>query len=269
MTALRPGAEVPENLQADFLPALLGVEAEVPAQPEALQMSSTFLPVRPSASLEEKQPMSLQLGAVLMASGAARRFGENKLLHPVEGVPMIERAMGALPPEMFAKAAVVSSYPEILRLAESKGYTAIHNPNPEQGQSVSVRLGTQVLADMDGILFAVCDQPWLQRSSVERLLSAFSAEPDGIWALSWAGRKGNPVIFPKALFPELLAITGDRGGGAVIRAHPQLLRLTKASGPEELLDIDAPADMSLRRSRDSVPGNPARGDESPLDTPRQ
>lgn len=220
-------------------------EALPPEKPSAFlsAMSSTFLPMRPSASLEEKQQKSLQLGAVLMASGAARRFGKNKLLYPVEGVPMIERAMGALPPELFAKAAVVSSYPEILRLTESKGYTAIHNPNPEQGQSVSVRLGTQALADMDGILFAVCDQPWLRRSSVERLMEAFSAEPDCIWALSWAGRKGNPVVFPKALFPELLAITGDRGGGAVIKVHPQLLRLTEAAGPEELSDVDAPTDL--------------------------
>ena len=200
--------------------------------------------------------MSLRLGAVLMASGSARRFGENKLLHPVEGVPMIERALGPLPPELFAKAAVVSAYPEILRLAGEKGYIPIHNPSPEQGQSVSVRLGAQALADMDGILFAVCDQPWLKRSSVERLLSAFSAEPDCIWALSWAGRKGTPVIFPKALFPELLAVTGDRGGGVVIKAHPQLLRLSEASGPEELLDVDSPADLGLRQLGGSAP-NPA------------
>lgn len=52
----------------------------------------------------------MKLGAVLMASGRARRFGENKLLHPVDGVPMMERAMNALPPELFTKAAVVSPY---------------------------------------------------------------------------------------------------------------------------------------------------------------
>lgn len=186
---------------------------------------------------------AVQLGAVLMASGSARRFGENKLLHPVEGIPMIERAMGILPPEMFSKAVVVSSYPEILRLAGRKGYTVIENPDPEQGQSVSVRLGTQALMDMDGILYAVCDQPWLRRGSVERLIEEFSAAPDMIWALSWAGRKGNPVLFPKKLFPELLAVNGDRGGGTVIRAHPGLLRLTEAGGPEELLDIDSPTDL--------------------------
>ena len=44
----------------------------------------------------------MKIGAVLMASGAGRRFGSNKLLYPVEGVPMIERVMAAVPAELFA-----------------------------------------------------------------------------------------------------------------------------------------------------------------------
>lgn len=189
----------------------------------------------------------MKLGAVLMASGRARRFGENKLLHPVDSVPMIERAMNALPPELFAKAAVVSGCQPILRMAGERGYWAVENLAPEQGQSLTVRLGTSALEDMDGLLFAVCDQPWLRRESVGRLLTAFVCEPDKICALAWNGRKGNPVIFPQALFPELLAVTGDRGGGTVIKNHPQLLRLVDAGSPEELLDIDSPADLNLKK----------------------
>lgn len=185
----------------------------------------------------------MRLGAVLMASGTARRFGKNKLLHPIDGVPMIQRAMDALPPELFCRTAVVSSYPNILRLAQARGYLAIPNPDPEQGQSLSVRLGTSALEDMDSLLFAVCDQPWLRRESVERLINLSFAKPDKIWALSWAGRKGNPVIFPRTLFPELLAVTGDRGGGAVIKAHPELLYLVDAGSPKELADIDSPMDL--------------------------
>lgn len=191
----------------------------------------------------------MRLGAVLMASGTARRFGENKLLHPVDGAPMIQRAMDALPPELFYKAAVVTSYPEIIRLAQGRGYLAIPNPDPEQGQSLSVRLGTKALEDMDGLLFAVCDQPWLRQESVRQLIDAFSAEPEKIWALSWAGRKGNPVIFPKMVFPELLAVTGDRGGGVVIKAHPELLCLADAGSPRELSDIDSPMDLDFQKER--------------------
>lgn len=180
----------------------------------------------------------MRLGAVLMASGAGRRFGGNKLLHPVDGVPMIERAMTAVPAELLDRACVVSCYPDILTLAGERGYVPVPNPDAAQGQSASVRLGLAALTDMDGVLFCVCDQPWLRRDSVERLLADFAAHPDCICALSWRGERGSPAVFPRELFPELLALTGDRGGGGVIRANQERLRLVEASASMELQDVD-------------------------------
>lgn len=183
----------------------------------------------------------MRVGAVLMASGAAVRFGGNKLLHRVEGLPMICRAFQALPARLFYRAAVVSACPEILSLAAEHGYLPVPNPDAAQGQSASVRLGLAALGKVDGALFAVCDQPWLERGSVLRLLDAFARHPDRICALSWQGRRGNPVLFPPDLFPALLALTGDRGGGAVIRA--ERLLLVEAGSPRELRDVDAPEDL--------------------------
>ena len=185
----------------------------------------------------------MKLGAVLMASGAGRRFGGNKLLHPVDGVPMVERAFAAVPAELFDRAYVVSCYPEILTLAGERGYLPVPNPDADQGQSASVRLGLSRLTDLDGVMFCVCDQPWLRRDSVERLLADFAAHPDCICALSWRGERGSPVIFPPDLFPELLALAGDRGGGAVIRARQDRLRLVEACSPDELQDMDTPFDL--------------------------
>lgn len=174
----------------------------------------------------------------MMAAGAAVRFGSNKLLYPVDGVPMIERAFAAVSPELFARACVVSCYPEILARAEANGFQPVFNPCPEEGQSVSVRLGLSELTDMDGVLFSVCDQPWLRRGSVERLLADFTAHPHCICALSWRGVRGSPAVFPRDLFPALLALTGDRGGGGIIRENGERLRLVEASSPMELQDVD-------------------------------
>ena len=182
----------------------------------------------------------MKLGAVLMAAGFGRRFGGNKLLHPVDGVPMIERAMAAVPAELFSRACVVSRYPDILALAGERGYVPIPNPDAAQGQSASVRLGLAALADMDGVLFCVCDQPYLRRNSVERLLADFAAHPNCICALSWRGERGSPAMFPRELFPELLALTEDQGGGGVIRTHQDRLRLVEASASMELQDVDTP-----------------------------
>ena len=185
----------------------------------------------------------MKIGAVLMASGAAHRFGSNKLLHEVDGVPMIQRTMQAVPARLFDRAGVASSYPEILSLAEQSGYLPIPNPSAAEGQSASIRLGLSALKDMDGVLFAVCDQPWLKQESVIRLRMDFSEHPGCICALGWQGRRGNPVIFPKAFFPDLLSLSGDQRGAALIRSHKELLRMVEVASASELRDVDAPENL--------------------------
>lgn len=186
----------------------------------------------------------MRVGAVLMASGFSVRFGSNKLLQQVDGASMIERTMASIPPQLFDRAAVVSPYPEILSLAEKRGYLPVPNPDAAQGQSASLRLGLARLTDMDGVLFAVCDQPWLEGESVLRLINCFREAPSRICALSWQGMRGNPAVFPARLFSELLALTGERGGGVVIRAHPDLLRLVEVRRAAELRDVDTPAGLN-------------------------
>lgn len=184
--------------------------------------------------------MSAPVSAVLLASGLSRRYGSNKLLELVDGLPLYRRAFAALPAPLFHRAAVVSCYDEILLAAEEAGYLPVLNPAPEEGQSLSLRLGLEAVAEGAAVLFSVCDQPRLTRESVQALLSAYQAHPGSITALSHRGRRGNPVIFPALYFPELMALTGDTGGSPILRAHPEALRLVEAVSPEELEDMDVP-----------------------------
>ena len=187
--------------------------------------------------------MEIKVALVLMASGAGRRFGANKLLQTVDGLPLVRRVMAACPPELFTPPLVVSRYPEILSLAAQAGYHAFENPFADLGQSRSVTLGLAAVEDLDGALFAVCDQPWLTTESIKRLLNSFQESPDCICALSWGGKRGNPALFPREFYPELFALTGDAGGGAVIRAHPDRLILVEAADPRELRDVDTLNDL--------------------------
>ena len=102
------------------------------------------------------------LGCVLMASGFGSRFGSNKLLAEAGGVPLVRRALELYRGLPFARRAIVSQYDEILILGERMGYEPIPNREAAQGISASVRLGTAALSAMDGLLFGVCDQPWLR-----------------------------------------------------------------------------------------------------------
>lgn len=108
---------------------------------------------------------------------------------------------------------------------------------PAIGASHTIALGLTQLRDLDGVMFLVCDQPLLRRESVAALAGLWRRSPEKIAALGHNGARGNPCVFPAPLYPELLKLTGDHGGSAVIRQHPELLMLLEV--PErELCDVD-------------------------------
>ncbi|MGN8896930.1 nucleotidyltransferase family protein [Flavonifractor sp. HCP28S3_F3] len=185
----------------------------------------------------------MRVGGVLLASGQGRRFGSNKLLAEVEGIPLYRRAMDTLAGAGLHRLAVCSPYPEILAAGENSGFLPLRNEHAAEGISASVRLGLSAMEDLDGVLFAVCDQPYLTTESIINLINSFQELKTAICALSWQGQRGNPVIFPRDLFGELAALTGDVGGGAVIRRHPDRLLLVEAFSTWELSDVDKPEDL--------------------------
>ena len=187
----------------------------------------------------------MKIGGVLLASGSGRRFGSNKLLAAVDGAALYRRAMETLAGAGLDRLAVCSPYPEILAAGMALGFLPLCNHQASQGISSSIRLGLCHMEDMDGVLFSVCDQPYLTTKSIIRLLHSFRQSKSAICALSWRGQRGNPAVFPKAYFGELAALTGDIGGGAVIARHPDRLILVEAASPDELSDVDWPEDLNM------------------------
>lgn len=186
-------------------------------------------------------------GCVVLAAGSARRFGGNKLAATVEGAALIRRALSAVPAERFSRVAVVTQYPEILALARDFSFTPVLNDTPEAGVSRSIALGLAAIGDCPGALFLVADQPLLRRESVDALVTLWQGKPEGIAALGHGGVRGNPCLFPSRLFPELLALQGDRGGSAVIRRHEGLLSLLEVDA-RELRDADTPEALAAIRA---------------------
>ncbi len=187
------------------------------------------------------------LGCVLMAAGNAARFGKNKLLQPLNGKPIIAYGMDALQASGLSPVMVVTQYQPVADLAIERGFLTVFNPDPKQGVSSSIRLGLGALLtacpNLSGCMFCVGDQPYLNAQSITILADAWKKGPQHILALAYHGKRGNPAIFPRIYFPELLSLQGDTGGSAVIRAHEEALRLIEVSQEQELLDIDSPADF--------------------------
>ena len=181
----------------------------------------------------------MKIGCVVMAAGNARRFGENKLAAQLRGRSLILRALEAVPTEAIDSAVVVTQYPEIMRLAGEFHFAAVYNEHPDYGISHTIELGLTGLRDCDGVMFLVSDQPLLRRKSVAALARLWKSHPDSIAALSHGGVRGNPCVFPARFYPELLELTEDRGGNAVIRRHEEDLVLLEVDA-RELTDVDTP-----------------------------
>lgn len=183
----------------------------------------------------------MNTGLIILAAGNSVRFGGKKLLHRIGDRKMYEYALDTALRTGF-DTAVVTQYNEIAEAASKRGFTAIINCFPEHGISYSVRLGTEHFKNKDALIFAVCDQPYLKPETIQRLADEFERSQLTIARLTDGTHPGNPVIFDKRYIKELLSLSGDTGGKAVIKAHPDEVLYILANSIE-LTDIDTNNDI--------------------------
>ncbi len=181
--------------------------------------------------------MEYKIGCLVMAAGNAKRFEDNKLAAELDGKPLIQRALEAVPGELFHRVTVVTQYAQIERLAACFGFQTVHNLHPDWGISHTIFLGTRAMQDCDAIIYLVSDQPLLNRDSVASVVEGWMRAPEYIFGAAHQGKRGNPCIFPRRFFPELMALKEDNGGNQVIRRHMEDLRLVEIP-KQELTDVD-------------------------------
>ena len=184
----------------------------------------------------------MKIGCVIMASGMARRFGSNKLLHDFHGEPMMVRILRSTGATSMAHRLVVTRHPKVKDICQAENTPCLLHDLPLR--SDTVRLGVEKLLeiepDLDAIMFAASDQPCLTAASIQNLCDAFSEDPGFIYRLCWNDTMGNPVIFPRSTFEALLNLPEGKGGGAILKAHPELVRTVAALDEKELIDCDTP-----------------------------
>lgn len=186
------------------------------------------------------------INLILLAAGRSSRFGENKLLYEVEGIPLYRRMVNtAVELKRESKRPiqiiVVTAYEEIEEdLAGDLQMTLVHNGNQEAGISHSIKLGIEAAKARKGdcLMFSVCDQPYLRTVDLLKLTEGFVKSGKGIGVLSFGGILGNPVIFNERYKAELLALTGDRGGKQIVTCHEKDVYCCEVEHSLVLKDLD-------------------------------
>lgn len=188
------------------------------------------------------------LQAVVMASGFAKRMGENKLLLPLQGKPVVSYLLRTLQTLPFEKVFVVSSHPQVLQLARNYNHTPVVNTAPQKGQSHSIVLGVQSCSSNADYMFFVADQPFLKPDTITALLTNFWQDPAKIVFPTLNGEKCNPTIFPNRFKKDLLSLSGDSGGKAILQKYPHLINTVAINSPSCFFDIDTPEDYEAARN---------------------
>ena len=185
-----------------------------------------------------------QIGCVIMASGLGKRFGGNKLMADFHGAPLIQRALDATV-GLFTHRVVVTRHESVAALCREKNVTVVLHDLPHR--SDTVRLGLEALPDLDACMFLPGDQPLLRRETVAMLLENWKENPDRIVRPAYEDSEGSPVLFPAWAFPELKNLPEGKGGGVVIKNHPQAVYRVSVANPFELADADTRSTLELLR----------------------
>lgn len=183
---------------------------------------------------------------IVMAAGLSRRFGSNKLMADFRGSPLASRIFEAIRSAGCASGTVtvVWNDPDIAVLAETFGFNTCFNPGPEEGQSVSIRLGLAASKEADAYMFLTADQPLLRGQTISGMLRSFPAGQEKIMMAAYKGNTGNPVIFDRKYKASLMRLKGDTGGKQIIRQHPEAVVWYEIEYAEELMDVDHAEDLA-------------------------
>lgn len=190
--------------------------------------------------------------AIILAAGESRRMGEPKQLLPFAGKTMLECVIDAFTTPKIDEIVVVlgcraeeiaarlEPCPPILRIAT--------NSNWKAGMFTSVQAGLRALpAGTKLVLIGLCDQPRLQRATVERLVAEFNG---GILIPTFGGRQGHPLVFAARYAREILAMDESLTLKHFLANHADDIARFPVSDDGVLIDIDDRATYEQQRARD-------------------
>jgi molybdenum cofactor cytidylyltransferase len=186
------------------------------------------------------------IAGIVLAAGASRRFGSQKLLAPLGGVPLARRSVEALLGARLDEVIVVlgSDASAVGAALHGLPVRLVTNPAYAAGMSTSLRAGLDALsAATSAVVIALGDQPGAGADVVDRLVERYRAGTAAIIAPLYRGAaRGNPVLFDRSVFDELRAVTGDEGGRSVVARDAARVALVEIEG-EMPRDVDVPGDL--------------------------
>lgn len=213
------------------------------------------IPIRPHPRVIAAPKEAPLVEIVLLAAGASRRMGGcDKLLEPIEGVPLLRRSAEAAMNSEAARVHVILPPGAAPRAAalEGLGLERVTAEDASMGMSASLRAGLSAVApNADAVIVALADMPDVTSEMFNALIAAFDPEAgvEMCRAVTVDGVPGHPVLFGRRFFEPLAQVTGDRGAREVVEAGADYLCDVPVSGEAVLTDLDTPQQWAAYRAQ--------------------
>ena len=185
------------------------------------------------------------VAAIVLAAGRSTRMGgPNKLLEMISGKPLVRIAAEQALASRASPVVVVSGHERARVEAALAGLDVrlVHNPDYAQGLSTSVKAGLAALPpESEAAIVCLGDMPQVTSALIDRLIAAFDPERNALVVLpTFSGKRGNPVLWSRRFFPELIALEGDVGARHLIGAYPEVVTEVPVENAAAMVDIDTP-----------------------------
>ncbi len=196
----------------------------------------------PAVAPAKKEP---RIAAVILAAGRSTRMGgPNKLIAEIGGKPLVRIAAEQAIASRATPVVVVTGHQreQVEAALDGLAVTIVHNPSFAEGLGTSLRTGIgAVPSDVDGAIICLGDMPQVDAALIDRLIAAFDPEKGALVVLPTIdGKRGNPVLWARRFFPDLVAVEGDVGARHLIGAYSEAVVEVPVTGRAALIDVDTP-----------------------------
>jgi 4-nitrophenyl phosphatase len=124
------------------------------------------------------------------------------------------------------------------------------NERWRSGLSSSMQAGlAAVKPEMGAALFVLADQPGITTEVIARLVERYRETCAPIVVPTHQGQRGNPVLFARSLFRELMEVKGDQGGRQLISKHRDELEEVEVETGAIFTDIDTADDYQTTNTQ--------------------
>ena len=187
------------------------------------------------------------VAGILLAAGSSSRFGGFKLMHAIEGVPMVLQSTIAMKAALGAVVvAVRPGSPCVPTLSGKPGIRILACPRAPEGMGGTLADVIAALpAPAGGFIIALADMPFIAPDTIRAVARALAGGA-ALVAPAYRGERGHPVGLGAGYRNELLALTGDAGARAIVRRDAAAMTLIEVDDPGVLRDIDTPGDLVPR-----------------------